>query len=53
MPVNLRADDVFAKGAGWHAAAAGYEEFFRRHQGQHVSDLELGAGGNPPEGKEE
>lgn len=48
MSMNLRADDTFVEDEGWHAAAARYEEFLRRHDGLKVLYLELGVGGNTP-----
>lgn len=46
--MNLRADDSFVEDAGWHRASAGYADFLKRHEGQHVLFLELGVGGNTP-----
>lgn len=48
MTMNLRADSTFVEDDGWHAAAARYEDFLRRHEGQCVVFLELGIGGNTP-----
>ena len=48
MTMNLRADDTFVEDAGWHQAAARYEDFLRRHQNQKVLFLELGVGCNTP-----
>lgn len=48
MTMNLRADDTFVEDAGWHQAAARYEDFLRRHQNQKVLFLELGVGYNTP-----
>ena len=48
MSMNLRADHTFVEDAGWHAAAARYQDFIRRHEGLHVLYLELGVGGNTP-----
>ena len=48
MAMNLRADDTFVEDAGWHAAAARYEEYLRAHEGQHILFLELGVGFNTP-----
>ena len=48
MSMNLRADDTFVEDNGWHAAARRYEDFIRRHEGEHILFLELGVGGNTP-----
>lgn len=48
MSMNLRADDSFVEDEGWHAAAARYEEFLRRHRGARLLCLELGVGMNTP-----
>lgn len=48
MNMNLRADDTFVEDEGWHAAAARYADFLRRHEGLRVVYLELGVGGNTP-----
>ena len=48
MSMNLRADDTFVEDGGWHAAARRYEDFLRRHEGEHILFLELGVGGNTP-----
>lgn len=48
MTMNLRADDTFVEDAGWHAAAARYQDFVRRHQGSRLLLLEIGVGGNTP-----
>ena len=48
MSMNLRADDTFVEDDGWHAAARRYEDFLRRHEGEHILFLELGVGGNTP-----
>lgn len=48
MSMNLRADSTFVEDEGWHAAAARYEDFLRRHKGLHILYLELGVGGNTP-----
>lgn len=48
MTMNLRADDSFVEDEGWHAAAGRYNDFMRRHEGQHILFLELGVGGNTP-----
>ena len=48
MTTNLRCDETFVEDEGWHAAAARYREFLRRHEGMRVLYLELGVGGNTP-----
>ena len=48
MAMNLRADDTFVEDAGWHQAAARYEDFLRRHQNRKVLFLELAVGYNTP-----
>ncbi len=48
MTMNLRADDTFVEDEGWHAAAARYQDFVRRHRGSRLILLELGVGGNTP-----
>ena len=48
MAMNLRADDTFVEDEGWHAAAARYQDFLRRHQHGRVLYLEIGVGGNTP-----
>lgn len=48
ISMNLRSDDTFVEDDGWHEAARRYEDFLRRHKGQHVLFLELGVGGNTP-----
>ena len=48
MTMNLRADDTFVEDAGWHQAAARYEDFLRRHQNRKVLFLELAVGHNTP-----
>ena len=45
---NLRCDDTFVEDAGWHQAAARYEDFLRRHRRGRVVYLELGVGANTP-----
>lgn len=47
MTMNLRADDTFVQDEGWHAAARRYEDFLRRHEGEHILFLELGVGATP------
>ncbi|SDA32979.1 NAD-dependent protein deacetylase, SIR2 family [Ruminococcus sp. YE71] len=48
MTMNLRSDDKFVEDEGWHRAAERYDEFLRRHDGQHILFLELGVGYNTP-----
>lgn len=48
MTMNLRCDDTFVEDAGWHAAAARYENFLRVRAGQRILFLELGVGYNTP-----
>lgn len=48
MSMSLRADNTFVEDDGWHAAARRYEDFLRRHEGEHILFLELGVGGNTP-----
>lgn len=47
MVPNLRADERFVEDAGWHAAAARYQDFLRTRKGR-VLFLELGVGFNTP-----
>ena len=48
LTTNLRIDDRFVQDTGWHAAAARYDDFVRRHEGLAVLYLELGVGYNTP-----
>ncbi len=48
MTMNLRCDDTFVEGVGWHRAADRYDDFLRRHEGLHILYLELGVGMNTP-----
>lgn len=48
VSMNLRTDDTFVEDAGWHAAAARYSEFLRRHENCKTLFLELGTGYNTP-----
>ena len=48
VAMNLRSDDSFAEGEGWHAASAAYSDFLRRHEGTRTLFLELGVGDNTP-----
>lgn len=48
MTMNLRADETFVEDAGWHQAAARYENFLMSHKNQKVLFLEMGVGYNTP-----
>lgn len=48
MAMNLRADGTFVEDAGWHAAAARYQDYLDAHQRGKVLYLELGVGANTP-----
>ena len=48
MTMNLRSDDKFVEDEGWHRAAERYDDFLRKHEGQHILFLELGVGYNTP-----
>ena len=48
LTMNLRSDDKFVEGEGWHAAAERYENFLRTRKGQKTLFLELGVGYNTP-----
>ena len=48
MSMNLRADATFVEDDGWHAAAARYSQFLRRHENCKTLFLELGTGYNTP-----
>lgn len=48
MTMNLRCADTFVEDEGWHAAAARYSEFLRRHENCKTLFLELGTGYNTP-----
>ena len=48
LTMNLRSDDKFVEDEGWHAAAARYSEFLRRHENCKTLFLELGTGYNTP-----
>lgn len=48
LTMNLRSDDRFVEDAGWHKAAARYENFLRTRAGQRILFLELGVGYNTP-----
>ena len=48
MTMNLRADASFVEDAGWHAAAARYQNFLQHTKGRQTLLLELGVGMNTP-----
>ena len=48
MTMNLRSNDKFVEDEGWHRAAERYDDFLRKHEGQHILFLELGVGYNTP-----
>jgi len=48
LTMNLRSDDTFVEDAGWHAAAARYEQFIGKTRDKPVLYLELGVGYNTP-----
>ena len=48
MTMNLRCDDTFVQGEGWHRAAQRYSDFLRTRGGQKILFLELGVGFNTP-----
>ena len=48
MSMNLRTDATFVEDEGWHAAAARYNDFLRRHENCKTLFLELGTGYNTP-----
>ena len=48
MTMNLRSDDKFVEDEGWHKAAERYDDFLKKHEGQHILFLELGVGYNTP-----
>ena len=48
MTMNLRSDDKFVEDEDWHRAAERYDDFLRKHEGQHILFLELGVGYNTP-----
>ena len=48
MSMNLRADSTFVEDAGWHEAAARYQDYLDLHENGEVLYLELGVGGNTP-----
>ena len=43
-----RADDTLVEDEGWHAAAARYQDFVRRHRGSRLLLFEIGVGANTP-----
>ena len=48
MTTNLRADEFFVEDAGWHAAAARYEDWLARSERRRMLLLELGVGASTP-----
>ena len=48
MTLNLRSDDSFVEGEGWHKASAAYADFLSRHKADRVLYLEIGVGANTP-----
>ena len=48
MTTNLRADERFVEDAGWHTAAARYEDWLAHSKGRRMLLLELGVGINTP-----
>ena len=48
LTMNLRSDDKFVEDAGWHQAAARYENFLRTRISGQILFLELGVGYNTP-----
>ena len=48
MTMNLRSDNRFVEGEGWHRAAEQYENFLRTRAGGKMLFLELGVGYNTP-----
>ena len=48
MTMNLRSDDRFVEGEGWHRAEEQYENFLRTRAGGKMLFLELGVGYNTP-----
>lgn len=48
ITMNLRSDDKFVEDAGWHQAAARYENFLRTRISGQILFLELGVGYNTP-----
>ena len=47
LTMNLRSDDKFVEGEGWHDAAVRYHDFLNGHNGK-ILYLELGVGYNTP-----
>ena len=41
MTMNLRSDDKFVEDEGWHRVAERYDNFLRKHEGQHILFLKL------------
>ena len=48
MTTNLRVDASFVEDAGWHAAAARYEDWLAHSERRRMLLLELGVGANTP-----
>ena len=48
MTTNLRADERFVEDAGWHTAAARYEDWLAHSEGRRMLLIELGVGMNTP-----
>ena len=48
LTMNLRSDDKFVEGKGWHRAAERYQNFLRTRAGGKILFLELGVGYNTP-----
>lgn len=46
--MNLRSDDTFVEDAGWYMSNRRYDDFLKRHSGEHILFLELGVGMNTP-----
>lgn len=49
MAMNLRCDNTFVQDKGTYEAAERYEDFLKKHEGQKVLFLEIGAGNNTPD----
>ena len=48
VAMNLRCDDTFVEGEGWHKAAERYSNFLRTRAGEKIVFWELGVGYNTP-----
>lgn len=48
MSMNLRADNTFVEGDGWHQAAERYQEFIQKQRHSNILYFELGVGNNTP-----